>query len=439
MNELIEDLKKNVMTEIAMFRELANYTEKMALAGNDEREMYTAVIDSLRNRIRIVNGAIPTLLSNISLAKSLTGKDLARKTGLEEINYKGDFGKIGVALDKKRKEEFLKELSISEDLMGKMKKRGLIESKPEIVHEFKKSRGYLKLSNKYFLNKSIELTKKGYFKDLAVDLKKGNFELLFETYVAMMMFTAFISIFAGILIMMFLLFFSIGFSFPFIGVYSGNYLLRFVQVFWIVFAVPILTFGALYIYPSTERGAISKKIDQELPFAVIHMSSISGSGIAPAEIFRIIGLSKEYPALGKEIVKVLNQINLYGYDLGTALSNASRTSSNQRLAELFSGLATTINSGGDMSEFFEKRAETLMLQYRLEREKFSKMAETFMDIYISVVIATPMILMLLLMMISVTGTNIGLGPSQLGLVIVGLIALINVFFLFFLNIKQPSY
>jgi flagellar protein FlaJ len=411
----------------------------VAAADGEEKIIYLKAIDSLRKRIKIINSSIPTLLLNISLAKELPAKESIKQTGLEEVRYDGRLGKIGVALNKKKKAEFLKELSISEDLMNKMKKSRLIEEKNPIVHEFKKSRGYVKLSNKYFLDKAIEITKKGYFKDLAVDLKKGNFELLFETYVAMMMFTTFISIFAGILIMIFFMFFSLGFSPPFLSIYDGSYLVRFAQVFWIVLAAPALTFGALYIYPSTERGSISKKIDQEIPFAVIHMSAVSGSGIAPVEIFKIIGLSKEYPCLGKEIVKVLNQINLYGYDLGTALVNASKTSSNQRLAELFSGLATTINSGGDMSEFFEKRAETLMLQYRLEREKFAKMAETFMDIYISVVIATPMILMLLLMMISVTGTNIGLGPSQIGLIIVGVIALINVFFLFFLNIKQPSY
>lgn len=81
----------------------------------------------------------------------------------------------------------------------------------------------------------------------------------------------------------------------------------------------------------------------------------------------------------------------------------------------------------------------MLLEYRLEREKYTKSAETFMDIYISIVIAAPMILLLLLVMISVSGIQIGLGISQLSIVIVGAVALINLIFLAFLQLKQPKY
>jgi len=171
------------------------------------------------------------------------------------------------------------------------------------------------------------------------------------------------------------------------------------------------------------------------------MSAISGSGIEPSQIFKIIGLSKDYPNLRREIRKVLNQINIYGYDLVTALNNVSKTTPSSKLSEVFSGLGTTINSGGNLSEFFEKRAETLLVSYRLEREKFTHIAEMFMDIYISVVIAAPMILMLLLVMIGVAMPNAtsGFSIEMITFLIVFVIALINSVFLIFLQIKQPAY
>ena len=203
--------------------------------------------------------------------------------------------------------------------------------------------------------------------------------------------------------------------------------------------VPVFVGVGLYAYPSLEKSSLGKKIDQELPFAVIHMGAIAGSGISPNELFKIIGMSKDYPNLRKELRKVLNLINLYGYDLVTALSNASKTSPSTKLAELFSGLATTIHSGGELKEYFEKRGETLLLGYRLEREKYSKVAETFMDIYISVIIAAPMILMLLLIMISVSGISVGFSQFQLTLFIILILALLNILFLGFLHIRQPTY
>ncbi len=169
------------------------------------------------------------------------------------------------------------------------------------------------------------------------------------------------------------------------------------------------------------------------------MGSISGSGVEPTQIFRIVGLSKEYPHTKGEIRKVINQINVYGYDLITALKNIARITPSQKLSELLGGMASAITSGGNMRTFFEKRAETLLLNYRIERENFTKVAETFMDLYISIVIATPMILLLLLVMISVSGIGVGLGVNQMTLLIIFIVAIVNIVFLWILSIRQPSY
>jgi flagellar protein FlaJ len=203
--------------------------------------------------------------------------------------------------------------------------------------------------------------------------------------------------------------------------------------------IPICTFFAFYLYPYSERKSIAKKIDQELPFVTIHMSAIAGSGIEPSQIFKIIALGREYPYTKQEIKKVLNQINIYGYDLVSSLKNSARTTSSSKLAELFNGFATTISSGGELAEFLDKRAESLMFDYRLEKEKQTKIAETFMDIYISVVIAAPMIMMILLILISVSNIGGGLGINALTLIILSIVSLINIVFLAVLHLKQPGY
>jgi archaeal flagellar protein FlaJ len=136
---------------------------------------------------------------------------------------------------------------------------------------------------------------------------------------------------------------------------------------------------------------------------------------------------------------VLNQINLYGYDLVTSLNNVSRTTPSIKLAELFGGLSTSITSGSDLSSFFEKRAESLLVTYRLEREKYTKLAETFMDIYISVVVAAPMILMILLVMVSVLNISPNLTLGELTFLMISIIAVINAIFIAILHLKQPNY
>lgn len=434
---MIDEIRKNINTEIEMLREISSDTKKLQFAKDSERKLLESNLKSLKNSFKIINDSIPRLLSEVTLAKTLSVVSSGKKTELEKISYNGLGGKFEAIIPKSNREKLLKELSIREKYVRKLKRERY--GAKEDFKEFKAARGYLKFSNKLFLNKAISLIKRGKFKDLSNELRKANIDVLSQTYVAMMYTTALLSLIFSVFLSVFLFFFNVHLSLPLIDSYSGEYLIRLTQIGWIPFVIPIFVFIFIYYYPSTEKSTISKRIGQELPFAVIHMSAISGSGIQPSEIFKIIGLNKEYPYLRKEIRKVLNQINLYGYDLVSALNSVSKTTSSPKLSELFSGLATTIHSGGSLPNFFEKRAETLLISYRLEREKYIKAAETFMDIYISIVIAAPMILMLLLIIMSIANFSTGLSMNQMTFVIIAVIALINVAFLTFLHITQPNY
>ena len=280
---------------------------------------------------------------------------------------------------------------------------------------------------------------KGKFIGLKADLRKSNLNILPTTYISMMflgILSAFLIGFAGLL---FFIFFNVSFSYPFLVPLDGGYLARMLKLSWIIFAVPLITLVGFYFYPYSEMKSLGAKIDKELPFVVIHMSSISGSGIEPTKIFKIIEKSKEYKNTGGELRKLLNQINIYGYDLVTALKDVAKSTPSSKLAELLKGLSTAIMTGGDLKSFLKKRSETLLLNYRLEREKFTKTAETFMDIYISVVIAAPMILLLLLVMISVSGISVGFSTEVMTLMLIAVVAVINILFIVLLGLKQPGY
>ncbi len=433
---MIEEMRANLDTEIEMLREVSMYYRKLDNSTPSEAKLLYASIDALSTSIKILNNSLPKMLTQVSVAQVL-----APRTGIkfESVHFKMRDADVAVTLNASDRDVFIAKLSINEQLLKRLKKKQKV--KEEKFEEFKATRGYLKLSNKFFLETAQNMIEKGKFATLSLSLKKANMDVLFSTYVAMIFFTTVIVFAISLFVMIFFLFFNVDFllaSFPPFKLVTGNLLFRLPLVIWIPVVLPLLTFALLYYYPSSEKDTLERKIDQELPFAVIHMSAISGSGIEPSQIFKIIALSKEYPFLRKEIRKVMNQVNLYGYDLVTALTNASRTTPSAKLSELFSGLSTTITSGGDLQNFFEKRSETLLLNYRLEREKFIKVAEAFMDIYISVVIAAPMVIMILLVIISASQAGTGYTSTQMGLAVMAIIAVINSFFLMFLHMKQPG-
>jgi archaeal flagellar protein FlaJ len=362
------------------------------------------------------------------------------KKGVREDSPKKEIKKLPKKKIAKKKSFFDRfkkdEFTLSSFEKTTLKRLKVKEEKKKVTKE-KTARGYLRAASKMFNETSSSLQKKKSFDSLKQDLVKSNMQFLPANYISMTLFTTLISVGVAFFIFLFFLIFTFD-PFPLVKFASDGIFNRILKFFWIIFVIPLVTFFSIYTYPSLEKKSIEARIDRELPFATIHMSSISGSMVEPSKIFSIIIATKEYPYIEKELIKLLNETNVLGYDLVTALRNRAFNCPSRKLAEIFNGLATTITSGGNLPEFFNKRSESLMFEYKIEKEKQTRSSETFMDIYISVVIAAPMILMLLLMMMKISGLGISMSTNMISLIMVLGVLLINVVFIMFLHLKQPE-
>jgi len=232
-------------------------------------------------------------------------------------------------------EDDKKLLELRKQTLKRLKKKEKI-----VIRKEKKPRAYIHIANKIFSKFSISLLNKGMFKTLNRNLLKANLRFLPKSYVSLILFTTVISIIVAFLFFLFFLFFNLGPALPIITRVTENIGMRFLKVFWILLVIPLGIFLFAYFYPSLEKANVEGKINQELPFATIHMSAISGSMIDPSKIFSIIISTREYPYLEKEFIKLMNEINVFGHDLVTALRHSASHSSSKKLAELFNGLAT---------------------------------------------------------------------------------------------------
>jgi flagellar protein FlaJ len=349
--------------------------------------------------------------------KNLVKKGPGKKTIKMSYVSPSTKEKKTIVINKEDRADFLKKLKLSEtnlkDISRLKKKKGEISNKEPSY--------FAGISNKFFIKTSEKLVPK--FSSLNKDLKKANIRFLTSTYLSMAIFSSVIGLVAGLLIFGGLLFYSL-----------SNWIYGWIPFF----TLGLVTFG-FYFYPSSEAKTVQKMISQELPFATIHMAAIAGSDIGPAKIFKIIASSNEYPYIGAEMKKIVTQIDLYGYDIVTALKNVSSRTSNPRLGELFSGVATDIGTGGELKNYLEKKSENFLIDYRLERQRYAELAGTFMDIYISILIAAPLILMMMFIIMNAIGLGLGgLSIEALLIISIFVISLINIIFLFVLNVKQPG-
>lgn len=437
MADFLYDLKEKILQEKKIIIELDRFFKAINRANNaDEIAKITSQIDSLKESLRKTNNDIPEILKNLSVGAPLNKPVVLLKKSQDLSVKKTRINKS--PMQKPQSAEEKKFEKNSEELEREIIRRLRKNKKKVIKKRTKKANSYIQISNKVFSNLSLKLTAKPLFEPLKRDLIKANLEFPQISYISVILFTTLLSIFLGIFLSIFFLFFNLGAIAPFITTVEEDMLIRLLKVFWIPIALPIATFLSMYFYPALEKKSASNKIDAELPFAAIHMSAISGSMVDPSKIFEILVSTGEYPTIGREFTKLINEIHIYGYDLVSALKNTAMNSPSKKLSELLNGLATTITSGGNLPEFFDKRSSTLLFDYRIQREKEIRSSETFMDIYISLVIAAPMILMLLLMMMKISGLGIQLSTNMITLIMVLSVGIINVIFLMFLILKQSS-
>ncbi|MDP3966616.1 MAG: type II secretion system F family protein [archaeon] len=404
---------------------------------NSQKRLFSSQIKVLENKLLSSISEFRVFFNRISFSKLLDPNEIEKE--LDETFIKPDEEK---KLESKGGKIFgLKDIlpdELENETVKRMKEKA--KKKEEEARKKKKedTSYYTKISSRFFSKVSLKLLSKDSFSKMEDHLIKANLNYTPVGYVSIILMTTFLSIFIAGFIFFFFLFFNFTATLPIISRAPEAIDVRFLKVFWVLIVIPVLTFFLMYIYPSLEKESTSNAIDAEMPFATISMAAISGSMMSPSRIFEILISTEEYPALKKEFTKMINEINIYGYDLVSALKNTSKNSASKRLSELLNGLATTITSGGDLSEFFDERAETLLFNYRIAQEKASRTAEAVMDIYISLLIAAPMILMLLLIIMKISVLGIAMSFLAISLIIILVVTVVNVLFLAFLQMRRNN-
>jgi len=412
---MLEDLKKNIEQEKKIIREMEAIDEDLKIATDSGKKIYLNSLEALKKQLKILNDSVPTLLNQVKGIKKLK-PDAKEETSKDVVKMKyvspSKKEQRSVVINKNQKNEFIKGVGIFEQNFKKIKdeKNVLIQKPSYIAH----------ISSRLFRGLSEKIS--GNFGSVKDDLGKANIRFTIITYLSIALFFSALTFFTSLIAIIVLI------------ILDFDYIVW----VWVPFVLTGLCFVLFYVYPSLEKASVEKKINSELPFAAIYMAAIAGSDIEPTKIFKIIAKSPEYKNVGFEMKKVINQVEIYGYDLVTALKNASKLTSNKELAELFSGLATNVMSGGSLKSYLEKKAENFLVDYKLERQKYSRLAETFMDIYISILVAAPMVLMMLVVVMNLTELGEGLSFNVIVILSIIAVVFVNIIFLIVLQLKQPK-
>jgi len=309
----------------------------------------------------------------------------------------------------------------NEDVQRFLKSRQKEQKKPVKEYTVYHSNAYAKFSNLFLEGFTFKLLKKYPFTQLQQSLQLADIKILFRTYVSMLFFSTFLALPLG---------FILGFLFTSkVSLSIG-----------IGFLAMLLTFALFYSYPSSLVNQRRRKIRTDLVFATVHMAAIAGSGAPPLKIFTLLVESGEYKALESDLKRILNYLNLFGYNLSTALKTAALTTPSYEWKELLNGMVSTIETGGDLKKYLKDKADDALVMYKLDQQKYSATISTYSDVYTGILVTAPLLFLVTLAILdkispTLGGVSIGV-IAALGTYVA--LPVINVAFIVFLNITQPE-
>ncbi len=270
-------------------------------------------------------------------------------------------------------------------------------------------------------------------KDLKGSLEKAGIRVAPQAYISFMLFTGIIVLISGFTVTV--VFLSLILRLPLLPV--GLIIGGCVGVFGFGMAF-ILT----YMLPSMVAGRRRSEVEVNLPFTLSFMSILSSAGLPPNRIFKALALLEERGQVGLagEAKNILRDMEIFGIDLSTALKEAARRSPSKILAGVFEGMVSVIHAGGDLGKFFEEEARSLMRARRAMLKEFVDTLLMLAEVYMSLFIAFPLILLLLLAVMSFMGGGVilGLPPETfITLIVYVVVPVFGVLYLVMLNLITP--
>ncbi|MEK6816508.1 MAG: hypothetical protein AABY09_02765, partial [Nanoarchaeota archaeon] len=182
-------------------------------------------------------------------------------------------------LGMKEKEQFMKDVNIDRyfmDLYLKRKKKRK-ETEVRVEYELYRPTEFGAYANRLF-EKYTEILVKKYpelFESLYNSLRLSGMKVLSKTYISIIMLVGCMSFLGSAL------FLSLVWKHPVIAVQA-------VRGISVGILGGIIGMVVAYMYPSSLAGQREKEIRSDLPFLIIHLASVAGSGAKPISMFKTV-------------------------------------------------------------------------------------------------------------------------------------------------------
>ncbi|WP_276257477.1 type II secretion system F family protein [Haloglomus litoreum] len=159
-----------------------------------------------------------------------------------------------------------------------------------------------------------------------------------------------------------------------------------------------------YYYPSTVVSSRRQAIDVTLPHAIVYMYALSYGGQDLLGVLRDIADAEEtYGEVANEFEMVVNDIDLFGSDMYSALQSARNLTPSDRFEGFLDDMLGVLDAGGDVTTFFENEAANYLREAEEEQADFLETLAIMAEVFVVGFVAAPLFLVVTLVVISLIG------------------------------------
>ncbi|KPV62982.1 MAG: flagellar assembly protein J [Candidatus Bathyarchaeota archaeon BA2] len=231
------------------------------------------------------------------------------------------------------------------------------------------------------------------FKDMDVSLRKSGMKANFKAYVSTIILTTLLlSTLVLILVPMLLIFVF------HLSLFSS--LLFGVGASLLAGALTVIVF---YAYPVYRADSLKRTLEDGLPFTAGYMAILAGAGVPPDYIFRSLAQVDASLAVSNEARNVVRDVELFGFDIISALEAASDRTPSERFKEFLEGFIATVHSGGSLGRYLRDRSSQFMKLKRIALRRFSDVLGVLSEFYVTIMVAGSLIFVVMLSVMAMLG------------------------------------
>ena len=190
-------------------------------------------------------------------------------------------------------------------------------------------------------------------------------------------------------------------------------------------------------YPSVVVGQRRRAMDVTLPHAIVFMYALSRGGMSLYDVITDLAEAEDaYGEVAREFQTVVRDVELFGSDLYTALRTQRNLTPSENVEQFLDDLLSVLDSGGDVTVFFEDEADTYLDEAESQQERFLEPLSLLSEVFVVGFVAAPLFIIVILLVMSLLGAST---LTQLGLVVYLVLPLGMLFYLVLVDYLSTPY